>query len=370
MKKAFHTFLRNSGHTSFSPSMSLIRFSLRTISRNLSTSPSPRPLLDSFSRKHTYLRLSLTERCNLRCVYCMPSEGVQLTPAPHLLSNPELLRLSSLFVSRGVTRIRLTGGEPLLRKDIGQIVRDLGNLQPRPQISLTTNGIVLGRYLDDLVQAGLDGVNISLDTLVEPKFELITRRRGLGRVLDSIEMAVDRNVKTKVNVVVMKGVNEDEIGDFVALTRKLNVDVRFIEYMPFDGNRWRGGKFVSYAEMLESVAKEAGELERITTDKHDTSKYYRVKGGKGRVGFITSMSEHFCAGCNRLRITADGNLKVCLFGNEEVSLRDMMRQGGTDEQLTHVIDVALRNKKWSLGGHEDMFHLADSPNRSMIKIGG
>lgn len=221
------------------------------------------------------------------------------------------------------------------------------------------------------MRAGLSSVNVSLDTLVEAKFELIARRRGHGKVLAAIREAVEMGIpQVKVNVVVMRGVNEDEVVSFARMTEHLPLDIRFIEYMPFDGNRWDAGKFVSYADMLGALAAEFGEIERLSEGKHSTTKHYRVAGFVGRVGFITSMSDHFCAGCNRLRITADGNLKVCLFGAEEVSLRDVMRAGASDAELEAVVERALRGKHWKLGGRADMHELAGSPNRSMIRIGG
>lgn len=329
------------------------------------------PLLDAFSRRHTYLRLSLTERCNLRCRYCMPSSGVALTPPAHLLSSAELTRVAAVFVARGVDKIRLTGGEPLLRPDLPHILAALAALRPAPRLSLTTNGLVLARSLPALRRAGLAAVNISLDTLSEHKFQLIARRKGQPRVLKAIHAAIDEGLDSvKVNVVVMRGVNDDELVDFVRLTRDIPIDVRFIEYMPFDGNRWSKGKFVSYAEMLDTVARAYGALERAGDAPNDTAKHYRVPGFRGRVGFITSMSDHFCGTCNRLRITADGNLKVCLFGQEEVSLRDAIRAGVTDDELSEIIDSALSRKHWMLGGNKDMHVLAKQPNRSMIRIGG
>lgn len=334
-------------------------------------SPAQTPLLDSFARRHTYLRLSLTERCNLRCRYCMPDQGVPLTPSTSLLSPSELLRLSTLFVSRGVDKVRLTGGEPLLRPDVPEIVASLRALDPAPRVSLTTNGIVLTRFLSRLVDAGLYGVNISLDTLLPHKFELIARRKGHARVIDAINEAAHSSLSSvKVNVVVMKGVNDDELADFAALTEKMPLDVRFIEYMPFDGNRWSDAKFVSYATMLERVATHFGRLDKSQDSQNDTTKHYRVPGFKGRIGFITSMSDHFCGTCNRVRITADGNLKVCLFGREEISLRDAMREGKSDDEINEIVDNALMGKHWMLGGNKDMHDLSKQPNRSMIRIGG
>ncbi|GAB0489040.1 hypothetical protein MMPV_000255 [Pyropia vietnamensis] len=288
-----------------------------------------RPLDDTFGRTHTYLRISLTERCNLRCRYCMPADGVTLTPPDSTLTTPEILRLAALFVRSGVTKIRLTGGEPLVRPDAVAVVAGLSALPGLASLGMTTNGLTLERHVPALRDAGLTALNVSLDTLVPARFELITRRRGQGRVLHAVDAALDAGfASVKLNVVVMRGVNEDEVVDFVGLTRDRPLDVRFIEYMPFGGNAWSDARFVSYAEMLGAIGEATGAIERVVDDPHDTCKHYRVPGYTGRIGFISSMTNHFCGGCNRLRLTADGSLKVCLFGSDEVSLRDVMRGGG------------------------------------------
>ncbi|KAL1914658.1 uncharacterized protein VTP21DRAFT_8069 [Calcarisporiella thermophila] len=328
-------------------------------------------LIDNFQRKHTYLRISLTEKCNLRCVYCMPAEGVDLTPSEKLLTIDEILRLARLFVSEGVTKIRLTGGEPTVRKDIIDIVSSLGELRPvgLRDIAITSNGIALTRKLPDLIAGGLTHLNISLDTLDPHKFQIITRRKGLDRVLGAVDEAIRLGVKhVKVNCVLIRGVNDNELLDFVEYTRNRKVDVRFIEYMPFDGNKWNSEKMVPFKELLNRIEEAFGPLEKLNDEMNDTSKAFRIPGYSGQLGFITSMTDHFCGTCNRLRITADGNLKVCLFGNSEVSLRDMMREHNmSDEELLSVIGTAVKNKKRQ---HAGMFTLANMKNRPMILIGG
>ncbi|KAK4738348.1 hypothetical protein R3W88_002045 [Solanum pinnatisectum] len=325
-------------------------------------------LIDSFGRMHTYLRISLTERCNLRCHYCMPAEGVELTPSPQLLSQDEIVRLASLFVSSGVDKIRLTGGEPTIRKDIEELCLQLSNLKGLKTLAMTTNGITLGKKLPKLKDSGLNLVNISLDTLVPAKFEFMTRRKGHGRVMESIDAAVKLGYNpVKVNCVVMRGFNDDEICDFVELTRERPINVRFIEFMPFDGNVWNVKKLVPYAEMLDKVVEKFTGLQRIQDHPTETAKNFRIDGHQGSVSFITSMTEHFCAGCNRLRLLADGNFKVCLFGPSEVSLRDPIRLGEGDDKLREIIGAAVKRKKAS---HAGMFDLAKTPNRPMIHIGG
>lgn len=324
-------------------------------------------LTDSFGRVHNYLRISLTERCNLRCLYCMPEEGVPLQPAQQLLTREEIRTLAQMFVAQGVDKIRLTGGEPTVRRDFVSIVGDLGELGLR-DLAVTTNGIALHRKLPELRRLGLSAVNISLDTLVEAKYNFFTRRQGLSRVLDSIHTALDVGIpKVKVNCVVMRNQNDDELVDFVNLTRDLPVHVRFIEYMPFDGNRWSQGKMFSYFEMLKIINEAGFDVERIPHEPGDTSKNYKVLGHKGSIGFITSMTSNFCGTCNRLRITADGNIKVCLFGNEEVSLRDLLRAGSNESDIVDVIHMAVRNKRKE---HAGIDTLKDKKNRPMILIGG
>nr|GLL22425.1 cyclic pyranopterin monophosphate synthase, mitochondrial isoform X1 [Ipomoea trifida] len=325
-------------------------------------------LVDTFGRLHTYLRISLTERCNLRCQYCMPADGVELTPNPQLLTRSEIIRLANLFVSSGVDKIRLTGGEPTIRKDFEDICLELSNLKGLRTLAVTTNGITLARKLARIKECGVNLVNISLDTLVPAKFEFMTRRKGHERVMESIRTAIDVGYNpVKVNCVVMRGFNDDEICDFIELTRDKPINVRFIEFMPFDGNVWNAKKLVPYKEMLDIAVKRFTGLQRIKDHPTETAKNFSIDGHQGRVSFITSMTEHFCAGCNRLRLLADGNFKVCLFGPAEVSLRDPIRCGADDNELRQIIGAAIKRKKAS---HAGMFDIAKTPNRPMIHIGG
>lgn len=366
-------------------------------------------LTDTFHRQHDYLRISVTERCNLRCVYCMPEEGVPLSPPKELLTTPEIVMLSSLFVSQGVTKIRLTGGEPTVRRDIVPLMQQIGDLRAHGlrELCLTTNGLSLHRKLEPMVEAGLTGVNLSLDTLDPWQFQLMTRRDGFSAVQKTINRIFELNqagagIKFKINCVVMRGLNDREILPFVELTREKDVEVRFIEYMPFDGNKWSKGKMFGYQEMLEVIRAQYPDLSRAKDHKNDTSKTFQVPGFVGRIGFITSMTHNFCGTCNRLRITGDGNLKVCLFGNAEVSLRDIIRKVNNDEpideaaleslqqaamermanlppagsqplvvpnseELLNVIGMAVKRKKEKHAGIGELEHMK---NRPMILIGG
>ncbi len=367
-------------------------------------------LTDTFNRQHDYLRISVTERCNLRCLYCMPEEGIELSPNKQLLTSAEIYYLSALFVNQGVNKIRLTGGEPTVRKDIVPLMQQIGSLRRNglKELALTTNAISLHRKLDAMVEAGLTGVNISLDTLDPFQFQLLTRRQGFDAVMKSINRVQEMNklgakVKLKINAVVMRGLNHHQILPFVEKTREEDIEVRFIEYMPFGGNKWSENKMLPYAEMVDMIRKQYPGLERLRDAKNDTSKTYQVPGFKGRVGFITSMTHNFCGTCNRLRITSDGNLKVCLHGNDEVSLRDLLRSdhGGDpmdeaafdairqieldrrkgselrydgeegwmskEQQLLKVIGAAVKRKEEK---HAGMGELENMKNRPMILIGG
>ncbi|KAL8834978.1 MAG: hypothetical protein Q9170_003499 [Blastenia crenularia] len=366
-------------------------------------------LTDTFQRQHTYLRISVTERCNLRCTYCMPADGVTLSPPAHLLSTPEIAYLSELFVKEGVTKIRLTGGEPTIREDILPLMHEIGNLRGKglKELCLTTNGISLRRKLDAMVEAGLTGVNLSLDTLDPYQFHIMTRRPFFDAVMKSLNRILELNrlgagIKLKLNAVVMRGVNEREIVPFVEMGKEHDIEVRFIEYMPFDGNKWSRQKMLSYKEMVEIIRQKYPDLSKVQEEGvNETSKTWQVPGFRGKIGFITSMTENFCGTCNRLRITSDGNLKVCLFGNSEVSLRDLLRkendgepidwpameamrkvgmdrrQGlsgstgplGYDErerELLEVIGMAVKRKKER---HAGMGQLENMKNRPMILIG-
>jgi len=278
----------------------------------LPSAPGADVLTDKFGRDHSYLRISLTEKCSLRCQYCMPADGVPLQPKDDILSTDEVVQLAELFVRAGITKIRLTGGEPLVHPDIVQICERIGALPGLEDLAITTNGLVLEKRLQQLQDAGVNQLNVSLDTLVASKFRFITRRKGFERVVSAVEAAVAAGYHhagsstIKVNVCVMNGFNEDEIADFVGWTKDMPVDVRFIEWMPFGGNEWNDEKFFSYSDMLAEIRGVYPGFTKHIDGPNDTAKHWHVPGFAGRVGFITSMTEHFCGTCNRLRITADG----------------------------------------------------------------
>lgn len=285
----------------------------------------------------------------------MPADGVDLTPKSSLLTTEEIIHLAKIFVEQGVRKIRLTGGEPTIRKDLTDIIGKLKEIPKLENVGITTNGLVLTRQLVNYHRAGLDAINISLDTLQPKKYEEITRRKGWERVIAGIDLAIQLGYKPKVNCVVMKDFNDNEVCDFVAMTQDRDVDIRFIEYMPFSGNEWKTKKMISFKQMTDQIKENFPEFKALPNGPNDTSKAFHVPGFKGQVGFITSMTEHFCGSCNRLRITADGNLKVCLFGNTEVSLRDALRSGCSEDDLICTIGAAVRRKKKQHAGKFSLF---------------
>lgn len=328
-------------------------------------------LTDTHGREHTYLRISLIERCNLRCNYCMPEEGIQLSPKSHLMTYEEIYTIAKVFADHGVRKIRLTGGEPLIRKDFTTILEKLATLDV--SITLTTNGVIIDRFIDDLKKYNLNGINLSLDSLQAEKFREITRRDNFTQVWDNLHLLVSEGFKVKVNAVLMKDVNDNEIIDFIELTKDLPVSVRFIEFMPFDGNKWNIDKTVSYAEIMDKVRDHFTEdqLERLQDAPNDTSKNYKIKNYKGSFGIISSVTNPFCDSCNRIRLTANGRIKNCLFSSSETDLLQALRAG---EAIEPLIAKAMRSKFKVRGGMDTLEKLQQpelhGKNRSMITIGG
>jgi GTP 3',8-cyclase len=325
-------------------------------------------IIDKYNRVHDYLRISLTDNCNLRCFYCMPEEDYEFTPASRLMQLHEIEAISKLFVDLGVKKIRLTGGEPLVRKDAKEIILALSKLPVK--LTLTTNATRLHEFADTLEQAKIRSLNISLDTLQADKFNLITRRDQHKLVYDNIHLMMNRGFHVKVNMVVMKGLNENEINDFVEWTKHEPVHVRFIEFMPFTGNRWTSNKVITMHQMLQ-VIEEKYEVVRLQNEKHDTAKGFYVPGHLGTFSVISTMSANFCGECNRMRLTADGKMKNCLFSNAETDLLTAFRNG---EDIIPLIHQSIRSKAKELGGQFtadfENLHAENINNRSMITIGG
>jgi cyclic pyranopterin phosphate synthase len=323
---------------------------------------------DRFGRNHNYLRISLTDNCNLRCHYCMPEEDYTFTPQANLMQPDEIEKLATLFVKEGVTKIRLTGGEPLVRKDAASIILKLSRLPVH--LTLTTNGTRLHEFVDVLEQANIHSLNISLDTLDAEKFKILTRRDLFQQVVENIELLVKKGFHIKVNTVVMKGFNDQELTNFIAWTKESPVHVRFIEFMPFAGNQWKSDKVVTWQEILQKVSHEYSYLP-LAHEENETAKKYIVPGHAGTFAVISTMSENFCGDCNRMRLTADGKLKNCLFSKEETDLLNALRNG---QEVIPLIHQSIMGKAKELGGQftADFSHLhaEDIQNRSMISIGG
>ncbi len=323
---------------------------------------------DSFGRVHDYLRISLTDNCNFRCFYCMPEEEYDFTPASRLMQKDEIVALAKIFVAQGVKKIRLTGGEPLVRKDAAAIILALGKLPV--ELVITTNGTRIAEMLPVLKEAGIKTVNISLDTLQPDKFMLITRRDVFHQVRSNIELLLQEKFTVKVNVVVMKGLNDGEIRDFIEWTRHNTIQVRFIEFMPFSGNKWTSNKMFSYQEILDEIGKAFSVLP-VKGALHDTAKGFMVPGHEGSFAIISTMTAPFCSTCNRMRLTADGKLKNCLFSDGETDLLTALRN---QEDVLPLIQASIRSKKKELGGQMvPNFEELDANainNRSMITIGG
>ena len=325
-------------------------------------------ILDSFGRNHNYLRISLTDNCNLRCFYCMPEEEYEFTPVSRLMQADEIEAISKIFVAQGVNKIRLTGGEPLVRKDAGKIILSLSKLPVK--LTLTTNGTRIHEFIELLKEANIQTLNISLDTLQSDRFMLLTRRDQFKLVYDNIQLLIRNGFQVKVNVVVMKGMNDGEINDFIEWTKDTPIQIRFIEFMPFSGNRWTSNKVFTWQEILDLVQTKYP-IVRLDDEIHDTAKKYTVPGHAGSFAVISTMTSPFCSGCNRMRLTADGKMKNCLFSKEETDLLTAFRKG---EDILPLIQKSIASKAKELGGQFtadfEQVHAEEIQNRSMITIGG
>lgn len=328
-------------------------------------------LIDNFGRKHDYLRISLLERCNLRCTYCMPLEGIPIRDRAEFMTQEELFEIAKIFVSLGVKKIRLTGGEPMLKKNFSSILSDLSSLPVK--LTMTTNAVLLDRHIDALKTANLNQINISLDSLKEERFNTITRRREFKRVINNINLAIDEGLRVKLNVVLMKGENDEEIVDFIEYTRNRNISVRFIEFMPFNGNSWDWSKKVSFEEIIDRLHKHYGEntVKKLPIPLNSTSKNYKIVGFKGDFGIISTLTNPFCESCNRIRLTADGKIKNCLFSTDETDLLTNLRKGNN---IIPLIKKSILTKKEKRAGIHSFSNGVDKKtfenNRSMTTIGG
>ncbi len=324
-------------------------------------------LIDKFGRKHSYLRISVTDRCNLRCVYCMPPEGIPLKKKNELLSFEEIVRVARVFVEMGIDKIRITGGEPLVRHDLEALIAGLATLPGLKHLSMTSNAVLLAQKAAALKNAGLQSINISIDSLRSDRFKEIALRDDFDKVIAGIDAAESVGLSPiKLNVVVMKGRNHDEVLDFVDYVRDRDFNVRFIEYMPFKDNHWDAANVYSFGEMKE-VIQTRYQLEPLKGLPSDVAKDFQIAGFRGKVSFISSMTDSFCSTCNRLRMTADGSIKSCLFYDAEISFKEKLRSGASDLEIREMILYALANKPEA---HPPMEELAEMSNRAMVEIGG
>lgn len=325
-------------------------------------------IADSFGRVHDYLRISLTDNCNFRCFYCMPEEDYDFTPASRLMQTDEIVQLAKIFVEQGVKKIRLTGGEPLVRKDAANIIAQLGKLPV--ELVITTNGTRIAEMLPTLIEAGIKTINISLDTLQPEKFFMITRRDLFHQIRSNIELLLQHKITVKINMVVMKGFNDNEIKDFILWTKHNPIQIRFIEFMPFSGNKWTSNKMFSLQEILAVIANDFTVLP-VEGSPNDTAKSFMIPGHEGSFAIISTMTAPFCSTCNRMRLTADGKLKNCLFSDGETDLLTALRN---NEEVLPLIKASIWSKKKELGGQlQTHFEKLDAEaihNRSMITIGG
>ena len=328
-------------------------------------------LKDDYKRHINYLRISITDRCNLRCTYCMPPDGMSLLAHHDILSYEEIVRIAQIAVNEGISKIRITGGEPLVRKGMVNLVHNLSQLDGIKDLSMTTNGILLSEYARPLVDAGLHRVNVSMDSLQPGLFKDITRGGDLSLVWKGIEKAQDAGLNPiKINVVAIQGFNDSEIIDFARLTIANDYQVRFIEFMPIgNGNGWHQEKYLSGLK-IRTIIEEHHMLEPVLRSQEGMSgpaEIYRLPGAQGMIGFINPISSHFCTTCNRLRLTADGKLRPCLFADQEIDILQPLRSAGTDEELKLLLHEALSSKPKSHTVMEPTFRKC---TRDMVAIGG
>lgn len=332
------------------------------------TMPTDGPLLDTFGRTARDLRISVTDRCNFRCTYCMPAEGLSWLPKDEICTFEELTRVLGLFVKLGIRSLKVTGGEPLVRADLPDLVRMFRKVGPDLDISLTTNGVLLDRLAAPLAEAGIDRATVSCDSLLQHRFAEMTRRDALDKVLAGLRAAERAGLTPiKINVVVIQGTNDDELVSFASWARDTGYEVRFIEYMPLDAQHaWERDKVVPAARILDTIDR-TYPLQATTHGAEPATLFGFADGAPGAIGVIPSVTEPFCDSCDRLRLTAEGQVRSCLFAHEETDLRDPMRAGASDHELIALIrDNVWR--KWS--GHRINHPDFVQPVRSMSMIGG
>ena len=327
-------------------------------------------LKDNHGRIINYLRLAVTDRCNLRCFYCMPEDGLHWLSRKELMSYEELLHISRLLVNMGIEKIRITGGEPFARKDIMAFLTDLSKLSGLRQLTITTNGVLTAPLVPELKKIGIQTVNLSIDTIDRERFLAITRRDELGKVMETLDQLLRYGIEVKINAVVMDGKNTQDIISLVSLTKELPVSVRFIEEMPFNGaeGKYEGIKW-DYSAILATIKASYPNIEKLPDPPFSTSYNYKIPGHKGSIGIIAAYSRSFCGTCNRIRITPDGLLKMCLYDHGVVNIKDIMRTGVGDEHLSAVLSNAIDHRTYD-GWEAERNAPHNLSRESMATIGG
>jgi molybdenum cofactor biosynthesis protein A len=327
-------------------------------------------LFDNHGRPINYLRLAVTDRCNLRCFYCMPEEGIKYMPKKDLLTFEEIERLVTMLAQMGISKIRLTGGEPFVRNDLMQLIRRIVEIDGIKDLHLTTNGILTAPHIPELKQLGIASVNLSMDTLDRERFKMITRRDEFGKTRETLQSLLDHEIPVKINTVVMEGKNIEDILSLVELTKDQNVSVRFIEEMPFNGE---GSHYASlawtYKKIVAHIKQEFPNIQKVQDPENSTAYHYQIPGFKGSVGIIAAFSRTFCGTCNRIRITAQGVLKTCLYDDGVLNIRDLMREGLTDAEVKIYLLKAFAHRAKD-GFEAEKKRKGHTVSESMSTIGG
>ncbi|MFN3850977.1 MAG: GTP 3',8-cyclase MoaA [Spirosomataceae bacterium] len=325
-------------------------------------------LIDNHGRPINYLRLAVTDRCNLRCFYCMPHEGIDFLPKPHLLSYEEMIRLVSILSEMGISKVRITGGEPFVRRDLMQFLWHLSELEGIKKINITTNGVLTAPLVPELKKIGINSVNLSLDSLDRKRFYEMTRRDELPKVLATLDALLEHEIPVKINSVIMAQKNDEDILSMVELARDKDVSVRFIEEMPFNGEGLKLENFMSYRKIIEKIKSKYPDLYKIEDEPNSTSYNYQIPNFKGNIGVIAAFSRTFCGTCNRIRVTPTGVFKTCLYDEGVMNIKDLMRSGLSDEALKQHIYQALQNR--AKDGFEAEARRSTLVSESMTTIGG
>lgn len=328
-------------------------------------------LVDNHGRKINYLRVAVTDRCNLRCFYCMPEEGLNWLSRKELMTYEEMLKTCSMLVKMGIEKIRITGGEPFVRKDLMQLLSALSELPGLNELTITTNGVLTAPYVPELKKIGVKSINLSLDTLDANRFFTITKRDEFDKVMETMHQLLKHDIEVKINAVVMDGKNTRDIIPLVELTKELPVSVRFIEEMPFngDGHVYEGLKW-DYVRILDEIKQKYPDIKKQVDPDYSTSYNYHIPGHKGSVGVIAAYSRTFCGSCNRIRITPQGTLKTCLYDNGVLNIKDLMRSGLNDNELGDKLITAFSNRPKDGFEAEHNRAVNDPAHESMATIGG